>query len=215
VNSEQLVASGNDKRETSKKRKLRGVWISFAGRIIAQILGAAATIVLGMLVLHKYQGSGESRLSAVEATAAKSAAVRPMRNITESATPSIAVLPLANFSADPHDQYFADAMTEAVVGELAQVEGLRVISRTSTARYKSETKSIPEIGDELGVDFVVEGSIVKDGRRVRITAQLIDADTDEHLWALSYDRPADDELAVQQEIAEAITRDLTSRGLHR
>ena len=201
--------TNGDKTDAGKRRKLRGVWISFAGRIIAQILGAAATIVLGMLVLHKYQGSAESQVAASEANVP---AVRSMRNIpAESGATSIAVLPLSNFSADPHDQYFADGMTEAIIGELAQVDGLRVISRTSTMRYKSEAKSIPEIGQELRVAVVIEGSIVKTGKRVRVTAQLIDADTDEHLWALSYDRSADDELGVQQEIAETIARDVSAR----
>jgi TolB-like protein len=187
-----------------KKRKMRGVWISFAGRIIAQILGAAATIVLGVLVLNQYQGRADTPVSASEA------APRPMRTTTAgNGTRSIAVLPLSNFSADAHDQYFADGMTEALIGELAHSENLRVISRTSTMRYRSETKSIPEIGRELDVDLIVEGSVVRSGDRVRVTAQLIDARTDEHLWASSYDRSSANVLDVQAGIGQAIADDLT------
>jgi TolB-like protein len=119
---------------------------------------------------------------------------------------SLAVLPLNSFSPDPGDEYFADSMTEALVADLAKIEGLRVISRTSTMRYKAIHKSIPEIAHELNVHLIVEGSIVKTRDRVRVTAQLIDGKSDEHVWAGSHDRTIDDLLALQAELASAIAQ---------
>ncbi len=100
---------------------------------------------------------------------------------------SIAVLPLVNLSADPAQDYFVDGMTEAITADLARIGSLRVISRTSSMRYRGTDKSIPEIAKELNVDAVIEGSVLRDGERVRITAQLIHAPTDSHLWAESYE----------------------------
>ena len=117
------------------------------------------------------------------------------------------MLPLSNYSVDGQD-YFADGMTEALTAELAQLGGLHVISRTSTMRYKTQPKSIPEVARELGVDFVVEGSVVKANDRVRVTAQLINARTDEHVWARSYDRTLRDVLSLQAEVASAIAKEL-------
>ena len=114
---------------------------------------------------------------------------------------SIAVLPLENISGDPEQEYFADGMTEALITSLAKVEALRVISRTSVMQYKRARKPLPEIARELGVDAVVEGSVLRAGNRVRITAQLIHATTDEHLWTESYDRDLGDTLALQSEVA--------------
>ncbi len=117
---------------------------------------------------------------------------------------SLAVLPLENLSGDPEQEYFADGMTEALITSLAKVEALRVISRTSVMQYKRARKPLPEIARELGVDAVVEGSVLRAGNRVRITAQLISAATDEHLWTESYDRDLGDTLALQSEVARAI-----------
>src|ERR1019366_10599514 len=96
---------------------------------------------------------------------------------------AIAVLPLANLSRDPEQEYFVDGMTEALITDLAQIGALRVISRTSAMRYKGSDKSLPEIARELNVEGVVEGSVMRAGDRVRITAQLIHAATDQHIWA--------------------------------
>ncbi len=117
---------------------------------------------------------------------------------------SIAVLPLENLSGDPEQEYFADGMTEALIGDLAKIGALRVISRTSVKRYKGSDKSLPQIATELGVDGVVEGTVMRAGDRVRITAQLIDARTDHHLWNESYERDLRDVLAVQSDIARAV-----------
>jgi serine/threonine-protein kinase len=121
---------------------------------------------------------------------------------------SIAVLPLDNLSGDAEQEYFVDGMTEALIAELSQIEALRVISRTSVMRYKGARKPLPEIGRELSVDAIIEGSVLHVGNRVRITAQLIETATDRHLWAKSYERDLQDILALQSEIARAIVREI-------
>lgn len=117
---------------------------------------------------------------------------------------SVAVLPLADLSAGGNSEYFADGMTEALIANLAKLTGLRVISRTSVMRYRDEAKSVPQIARELGVTAVLEGSAQLDGERVRVTAQLIDGRTDQHLWAETYDRDLQDVLSLQSEIARTI-----------
>jgi TolB-like protein len=117
---------------------------------------------------------------------------------------SIAVLPLVNLSGDPQQEYFADGMTEELIATLGKLSALRVISRTSVMRYKKTDKPLPQIAKELNVDAVIEGSILRAGNRVRITAQLIQGSTDRHLWAETYDRDLRDVLALQGEVAGAI-----------
>jgi TolB-like protein len=128
--------------------------------------------------------------------------------VTPAETPirSIAVLPLENLSGDPEQEYFADGMTEALIGDLAKINSLRVISRTSVMQYKRNPKSLPEIARELGVDAVVEGTVAREGGRVRVTAQLIDARSDHHLWADRYDRERVGVLALQSELADDMNR---------
>jgi TolB-like protein len=106
--------------------------------------------------------------------------------------------------------YVADGVTEALIAGLAQVAGLHVTSRTSSMAYKGTTKSLPEISRELGVDLIVEGSVVRERGLVRITAQLIDAKTDRHVWARFYDRPVRDLLTVQSDVVSAVVRGVTS-----
>jgi serine/threonine protein kinase/Flp pilus assembly protein TadD len=125
-----------------------------------------------------------------------------------SAISSIAVLPLQNLSGDAEQEYFADGMTDALIGNLAKVGALRVISRTSSMRYKATKSSLPQIAQELNVDAVVEGSVLRSGRRVRINARLSHAPTDRSLWSESYERDLHDVLALQRELAEAITRQI-------
>ena len=122
----------------------------------------------------------------------------------ESAEPSIAVLPFVNMSADPEQEYFSDGIAEELLNLLVRVDGLQVASRTSSFTYKGENLDIPEIASELNVDHILEGSVRKAGNRVRITAQLIDASNDRHLWSESYDRELTDIFAIQDEIANAI-----------
>ncbi len=124
------------------------------------------------------------------------------------AVQSLAVLPLANLSMDSSQRYFADAMTDLMITHLARSPYLRVTSRTSTLRYRGGQKSIPDIARELHVDLVVEGSVVREGQRVRITAQLIRAPTDEHLWANSFERDLSHVLALQQDVARAIAEQI-------
>ena len=121
---------------------------------------------------------------------------------------SIAVLPLRNLSRDPEQEFFADGTTEALISSLAQIHALKVISRTSVMRYKGTTKPAPEIGRELGVDAVVEGSVQRAGDHVRITAQLIQASTDAHLWANEYERDMADVLKLEAEVARAIAQEI-------
>ena len=124
---------------------------------------------------------------------------------------SLAVLPLENLSGDPAQEYFADGMTEELTTELAQISALRVISRGSTMRFKGSKSPLPEIAKKLNVDAVVEGSCEQSGQRVRITAQLIDARADRHLWARSYEEDLRDVLALQGRVAQAISQEIEVR----
>jgi serine/threonine-protein kinase len=121
---------------------------------------------------------------------------------------SLAVLPLESLAADPGNEYFVDGMTDALITELSKIEALRVISRTSVMQYKGVRKPLPHIARELNVDGIVEGSVLRDGNRVRVTAQLIDAAADRHLWAESYDRELGDVLALHSEVARAIAAEV-------
>ncbi len=117
---------------------------------------------------------------------------------------SIAVLPLKNLSGDPAQEYFVDGMTEEIIGRLSMIRGLRVISRTSAMHFKDTRAPLPEIAKALGVDAMVEGSVIRDGGRVRVHAQLIRAVTDEHFWSETYDRELGDALALESDVAQAI-----------
>jgi TolB-like protein/Flp pilus assembly protein TadD len=142
---------------------------------------------------------------------------QPSRTLEASATASIrarrrlAVLPFENLSGDPEQEYFSDGLTEEMIAKLGRLhpERLGVLARTTMMKYKGTTKSVSEIDSELNVDYLLEGSIRRDGRRVRITAQLIKVSDQTHLWAESYDRTVEDILAVQIEVAEKIARSLT------
>jgi len=118
---------------------------------------------------------------------------------------SVAVLPLQNLSNDPNQEYFVDGMTDELITNLAQIRALKVVSKTSIMQYKNTRTPLPQIGRELGVDAVVEGSVLRSGDRVRITAQLIRTATDRHIWAEAYDGDLKDVLALQARVAEAIT----------
>ena len=138
--------------------------------------------------------------------------VRLLRGRAETTQPqigSLAVLPLENLSGDPAQDYFADGMTDELIAALAKNRGLRVVSRTSVMRYKgARNKSLPEIARELNVDAIVEGSVLRSGDRVRITAQLIQAASDRHLWGESYERDLRDIIGLQREVAAALTEQI-------
>jgi TolB-like protein/Flp pilus assembly protein TadD len=121
---------------------------------------------------------------------------------------SVAVLPLENLSRDPEQQYFADGMTDALITDLAKIHALRVISRNSVMLYKDKPKPMPEIAQELNVDAVVEGTVMRSGDRVRITAQLIEAPKDRHLWAETYEGNLRDILSLQDNVAKAIANEV-------
>jgi TolB-like protein/Tfp pilus assembly protein PilF len=130
------------------------------------------------------------------------------RNRTQGASPpkitSIAVLPLKNLSGDTTQDYLADGMTEALIGRLSMIRGLRVTSRTSAMQFKDTRMSAPEIAKTLHVDAIVEGSVIREGSRVRVHAQLIRGATDEHFWSETYDRDLRDALTLESELAQAI-----------
>jgi serine/threonine-protein kinase len=165
----------------------------FPRRLVLAGAGIAMALVLVLLALNV--GGWRARILGRDASA-------PGR------IESVAVLPLANLSGDPAQDYFADGMTEALITDLAQIGALRVISRTSVMQYKGVKRPLPEIARELNVDGIIEGSVMRAGDQVRITAQLIYAPTDKHLWARSYDRDLRNVLALQSGVAQAIAREI-------
>jgi len=159
--------------------------------LVAAVLAATAVVLLVWLD----PGEWRARLFGGPA--------RPVR--------TIAVLPLLNLSGDTAQDYLADGMTEALTTDLARMESLQVISRTSAIQYKATKKSLPVIARELNADAVVEGSVQRSGNRVRVTAQLVRASDDRHLWANTYERDFPDVLALQDEVASAIAKQVESR----
>lgn len=131
-------------------------------------------------------------------------AARFLHRDSRAAIGSLAVLPLQNLTGDSGEEYFADGMTDELITELARIPNLRVVSRTSVMAEKGVRRSLPEIARQLGVDAIVEGSIARSGDRIRITAQLIDARTDRHVWAQSFEGPGSDVLSLQDSVAQQI-----------
>jgi TolB-like protein/DNA-binding winged helix-turn-helix (wHTH) protein/Flp pilus assembly protein TadD len=154
----------------------------------ARVVLAAATtlaIIAGGLVLYRKNSDDDSKRPAIK---------------------SLAVLPLANLSGDPSQEYLADGMTEALIGRLSDIRDLRVISRTSVMRFRGTQLSVPEIARTLQVDAVVEGSVIRDGNHIRVQAELIRAATDEHFWSESYDRELPDVLSLESEVAQSVAQ---------
>ncbi|HEV2387522.1 MAG TPA: tetratricopeptide repeat protein [Candidatus Acidoferrales bacterium] len=133
---------------------------------------------------------------------------RILRKTLSGRIESLAVLPLENLSHDPEQEYFADGMTDALITDLAKIHALRVISRNSIMQYKGNRKPMPQIARELNVDAIVEGTVTRSGDRVRITAQLIEAPKDRHLWADTYEGDLHDILSLQDQVAKAIAREV-------
>ena len=196
--AEPLAAESADRKKKKKKDKVRSAWISFVGRIIAQIMGAAATITLGLMLVQKYAPASAQAV----AEPAVARVLLPVRATTPGEA-SLAVLPLQNISADGEGS-FALGMTDTLITYLARHEDIHVVSRTSTMQFREPRPSVPEIARALGVNFVLDGSVIKADGRVRITAQLIDARRDEHVWVESYERPLREVLTVQAEVANVI-----------
>jgi len=160
--------------------------------VLALAVVAPVVIVLTLLVFNA--GGLRSRLFS--------------RSSAQPLIRSLAVLPLTNLSGDPQQEYFADGMTEELITELSRISSLKVISRTSVMQYKGQKKPLPQIGRELNVDAVIEGSVLRSGNRVRIATQLIYAPTDQHLWVETYERDLGDVLTLQDEVADAITQQI-------
>ena len=176
VRTDERDAQGEQATEQSRSSRIRSRVVS--GLMLALAVGLA--------------------ISLVQSFSHRASAAGPLR--------SVAVLPLANLSGDPSQEYFADGMTEQLITDLAKVSSLRVISRTSMMRFKGTKKSLPEIARELNVDGIVEGSVMRSGPRVKITAQLLHGPTDRHLWAESYERDLGDVLKLQDDVAQAIVQ---------
>ncbi len=160
------------------------------------VMGVGAVLIIAIVGISTWKWIGLS--SGWLPTGARAPALR-----------SIAVLPLENLSGDPAQEYFADGMTDELITDLAKISGLRVISRTSVMKFKGEHRErLPEIARALNVNTIVEGSVLRIGDKVRITAQLIDAPADKHLWAESYERDTRDVLTLQDEVASTIARQI-------
>jgi adenylate cyclase len=149
------------------------------------------------------------RLDSVTMVALESSKEASATSVTRK--PSIAVLPLVNMSGDPEQEFFADGLTEDIITELSRFRDLLVISRNSTFVHKGKAVKVQEVARELGVEYVLEGSVRKVGDRVRVTVQLIDAQTDRHIWAERYDRKLEDIFAIQDEVTGAIVATLPGR----
>jgi serine/threonine-protein kinase len=138
-------------------------------------------------------------------------ATRPWLSVTARSEPSVAVLPFVNLSDDENDDYFSDGMTEELIHALTNVEGLRVIARTSAFQFKHQSIDVREVGRRLGVTSVLEGSVRRSGPRLRITVQLVSTKEGTHLWSEAYDRELEDALAVQEDIARSVAGTLRPR----
>jgi serine/threonine protein kinase/tetratricopeptide (TPR) repeat protein len=185
------AAAGAEQLPAGASRRSRTMWITVASVIIAAIAISA------YFTLH-------GRRASKEPAAPAAAPVTALRADAPAWTDSVAVLPFKDFSPEKDQEYFCDGMTDDIITKLSNVHDLKVISRTSAMRYKNTDKSIREIGQELGVSAVLEGSIQKESDRIRINAQLIRASDDGHLWAEKYDRRLESVFDIQDEISMAI-----------
>jgi TolB-like protein len=197
-----------DSDKKKKKAKVRSAWISFIGRIVAQLFGAVATVMLGLQVVQRYiPPAAEQDRTPTGQTVPVVAPVRPP-GLTV-----LAVLPVANYSNDPAQDAFTDGLTEALIAELAVVPGLSVTSRTSSMHFRAQRGLLPSIARELGVDIVLEASVVRVDGRTRVIAQLIDASTDLHIMARRYEFADDDVLTLHSAVAGAVVRDVRTAGI--
>jgi TolB-like protein/DNA-binding winged helix-turn-helix (wHTH) protein/Tfp pilus assembly protein PilF len=193
ANADVEVESGDNRIEAGSAPAMQDRGPSRRLRLVL-VLAASFAMLLAALVF--FRKSGYSR------AAARAAGIQ-----------SIAVLPLENLSGNPAQEYFADGMTDELITELARTKGLRVISRTSVMQYKNVHRPLKDIARELGVDGILEGSVVDAGGRVRVTVQLVHAASDTHVWAQSYTRDLSDLLLLQQELAENVAKEVHGAAL--
>ena len=180
-------------------------------RFIAPVDGRAPAPDMRDRLKHSVRWQQWAAIGATIAIALAAVGTRYLRPSKPARIGSVAVLPFTNEGGDPQQQYFADGMTEELITELSQVSSLKVISRTSVMRYKGTSKALPEIAKDLGVDGIIEGSVLRSGDRVRITAQLIHAPSDTHLWAKRYEGDLRDVLTLQSDVALAIVGEVKSK----
>ena len=201
--------SGPEKKN-KKKSKVRSAWISFIGRILAQMCGAVATVVLGLQLVRGYFPAQPPADAASVASERGGSRRRPAAARRHESAGSVARDQL--FGDRQHDA-FSDGLTETLIAELAQLPGLQVTSRTSSMHFRDKPGLLPSIARQLGVDFVLESSVVTSNGRRRITVQLIDAATDLHIWVRRYDFTERDVLAVHSTIAGAVVREVRAAGI--
>ncbi len=172
------------------------------GRKLDRMIGAAIAIAVVFLLVDRFAGPEQTGVLPADSQTAQH------KSSAQDQAVSIAVLPFVNMSSDPEQEYFSDGISEEILNQLVRVDGLSVASRTSAFAYKGQGLSIDEIARDLGVDHVLEGSVRKERDNVRITAQLIDASTDRHLWSATYDRKLTSIFAIQDEISGSIVEAL-------
>jgi TolB-like protein len=170
--------------------------------IISVLLLALAYFGVDKFVLAPRRDAALAASLAAQATAAAKAAASTKP--TQGAARSIAVLPFVNMSTDPENEFFSDGLSEEILNSLARIDGMQVVGRTSSFQFKGKNEDLRSVGEKLGVDTVLEGSVRREGERARITAQLIRTADGIHLWSETYDRTLDDTLAVQLDIAEKV-----------
>ena len=180
-------------------RKLDITFVSTGEREMKNIRSPVDTYKVEISTLDEMAASSDA-----EAPPAETAAVAAPAEAAESKPPAIAVLPFANMSGDPEQDFFVDGITEDIITNLSLWRNFPVISRNSSFTYKDKSVNLKEVGRELGVRYIVEGSVRKGGQRVRITAQLIDAEQDHHLWSQKWDRNLEDIFEVQDEVSTSI-----------
>lgn len=202
---EHVDAAALDRGPGARAHDARGLWEQLAPRRARRGIAVGALGLLLLLVSWRVLTWSDSSTSPI-GTLGRDSASRG-----QAPERSIAVLPFTNIGGSAEDEYFSDGMTEEILANLARIDDLRVVSRTSVMQYKGTDKRMGEIAQELGVSKILEGSVRRDGDRIRITAQLIDARTDEHLWAETYDRQLTDVLGIQAEIALEIASQLEVR----
>ena len=178
------------------------------GRKLDRVIIGILVVAVALLLLERFWGTSPDDVAMPPPQQAVSESTDPAPAVSQrdnrGSEKSVAVLPFVNMSDDEQNEYFSDGISEELLNVLVRIEGLRVPSRTSSFTFKDSALKVSDIGRELGVDNVLEGSVRKAGNRIRVTAQLIDVDTDTHLWSETYTRELVDIFAVQDEIAHAI-----------